>query len=150
MTAGTDSQWKAVCSALSREDLAKDERFSTASNRSKNFTEWYASFDEMLGAFTTEEALQKCQAADVPAVRVLDPSEVAHDIHVKEVESVAEIEHPIVGKMRVPRQGATFNNTTEHNPRPAPAYCQDTTELLTEIGYSTDEIEKMKSTGTIS
>ena len=150
VTAGTDSQWKAVCSALSREDLAKDERFSTASNRSKNFTEWYASFDEMLGAFTTEEALQKCQAADVPAVRVLDPSEVAHDIHVKEVESVAEIEHPIVGKMRVPRQGATFNNTTEHNPRPAPAYCQDTTELLTEIGYSTDEIEKMKSTGTIS
>ena len=85
VTAGTDSQWKAVCSALSREDLAKDERFTTASNRSKHFTEWYASFDEMLGAFTTEEALQKCQAADVPAVSVLDPSEVAHDIHVKEV-----------------------------------------------------------------
>ena len=52
----------------------------------------------MLSAFTTVEALQKCQAADVPAVRVLDPSEVAHDIHVKEVGSIAEIEHPIVGK----------------------------------------------------
>tara|TARA_B100000700_G_scaffold254072_2_gene286175 strand:- start:2529 stop:3707 length:1179 start_codon:yes stop_codon:yes gene_type:complete len=150
VTAGTDSQWKAVCSALSREDLAKDERFTTASNRSKHFTEWYASFDEMLGAFTTEEALQKCQAADVPAVSVLDPSEVAHDIHVKEVEAVAEIEHPIVGKMRVPRQGAIFNNTTEHKPRHAPAYCQDTIELLTEIGYSTDAIEKLKLSGTIS
>ncbi|MEC8392182.1 MAG: CoA transferase, partial [Actinomycetota bacterium] len=150
VTAGTDSQWKAVCSALSRDDLANDERFSTAANRSKHFTEWYASFDEMLSAFTTLEALQKCQAADVPAVRVLDPSEVAHDIHVKEVGSIAEIDHPIVGKLRVPRQGAIFNNATEYNPRYAPAYCQDTTELLTEIGYSTDEIEKMKSTGSIS
>ena len=150
VTAGTDSQWKAVCSALSRDDLANDERFSTAANRSKHFTEWYASFDEMLSAFTTLEALQKCQAADVPAVRVLDPSEVAHDIHVKEVGSIAEIDHPVVGKLRVPRQGAIFNNATEYNPRYAPAYCQDTTELLTEIGYSTDEIEKMKSTGSIS
>ena len=104
----------------------------------------------MLSTFTTLEALQKCQAADVPAVRVLDPSEVAHDIHVKEVGSIAEVDHPIVGKLRVPRQGAIFNNATEHNPRYAPAYCQDTTELLTEIGYSTDEIEKMKSTGSIS
>ena len=104
----------------------------------------------MLGAFTTIEALQKCQDADVPAVRVLDPSEVAHDDHVKEVESVAEIEHPIVGKMRVPRQGAIFNKETKHNPRPAPAYCQNTIELLTEIGYSNDTIEKLKSTGAIS
>lgn len=150
VTAGTDSQWKAVCSALSRDDLANDERFSSAANRSKHFTEWYASFDEMLSAFTTAEALQKCQAADVPAVRVLDPSEVAHDIHVKEVGSIAEIEHPIVGRMRVPRQGAIFNNSSEYNPRPAPSYCQDTTELLTEIGYSNDTIEKLKSSGTIS
>ena len=150
VTAGTDSQWKAVCSALSRDDLAEDERFSSASSRSKHFIEWYESFDEMLSAFTTVEALKKCQDADVPAVRVLDPSEVAHDIHVKEVKSVAEVEHPIVGKMRVPQQGAVFNNSTNHTPKPAPGYCQDTTELLTEIGYSIDAIEKLRSTGTIS
>ena len=52
--------------------------------------------------------------------------------------------------MRVPRQGAIFNNSSEYNPRPAPSYCQDTTELLTEIGYSNDTIEKLKSSGTIS
>ena len=150
VTAGTDSQWEAVCSALSREDLAEDERFSSAANRSKHFTEWYESFDEMLGAFTTEEALKKCQEADVPAVKVLDPSEVAHDTHVKEVGSVAEVEHPIIGKMRIPRQGAVFNNSTKHSPRPAPAYCQDTTDLLIELGYSTDVIAKLRSTGTVS
>ena len=150
VTAGTDSQWEAVCSALSREDLAKDERFSSAANRSKHFTEWYESFDEMLAAFTTEEALKKCQDADVPAVKVLDPSEVAHDTHVKEVGSVTEVEHPIIGKMRVPRQGAVFNNSTKHSPRPAPAYCQDTTDLLIELGYSTDVIAKLRSTGTVS
>ena len=150
VTAGTDSQWEAVCSALSREDLAEDERFSSAANRSKHFTEWYESFDEMLAAFTTEEALKKCQEADVPAVKVLDPSEVAHDTHVKEVGSVAEVEHPIIGKMRIPRQGAVFNNSTNYSPRPAPAYCQDTTDLLIELGYSIDVIEKLRSTGTVS
>ena len=150
VTAGTDSQWEAVCKALERMDLATDERFSSASNRSKNFTAWYGAFDEMLGAFTTKEALDKCQIADVPAVSVLDPSDVANDPHVVDIGSIREKEHPVVGRLRVPRQGATFNGDPEHESTPAPTYCEHTDELLSEIGYTSEEIIGLRDSGTIS
>ncbi len=150
VTAGTDSQWDAVCTALDRIDLATDERFSSASNRSKNFTDWYQAFDEMLSDFTTEEAVEKCQLADVPAVRVLDPAEVAYDPHVVAVDSVQVKEHPVIGRIRVPRQGATFNGGSEQEPSPAPTYCEHTDELLSEIGFTAEEIAELRDSGTIS
>ncbi|MEE2683425.1 MAG: CoA transferase [Actinomycetota bacterium] len=150
VTAGTDSQWTAVCEALGRPDLATDQRFSTAGNRSKNFTEWYESFDEMLSAFTTEDALEKCQHADIPAVSVLDPSEVAEDQHVIATGSVQEKTHPIIGRLRVPRQGATFNGDKSHEPSPAPSYCEHTDELLAEIGYSVQEINDLRESGAVA
>ena len=150
VTAGTDSQWEAVCSALDRIDLATDERFSSASNRSKNFTDWYQAFDEMLSAFSTEEAVEKCQLADVPAVRVLDPAEVADDPHVVAVDSVQVKEHPVIGQIRVPRQGATFNGDIGQEPSPAPTYCEHTDELLYGIGFTLEEITKLRDSGTIS
>ena len=150
VTAGTDAQWKAVCSALNRNDLANDERFSSANNRSKNFTAWYEEFDEMLSAFPTKEALEKCQAADIPAVSVLDPADVAYDEHVVATGSVQEKLHPVIGRIRTARQGATFNGEVEYEPSPAPTYCEHTNELLKEIGFTLEQINDLRSVGVIS
>ncbi|MBU98705.1 MAG: carnitine dehydratase [Acidimicrobiaceae bacterium] len=150
VTAGTDAQWKAVCSALNRNDLANDERFSSANNRSKNFTAWYEEFDEMLSAFPTKEALEKCQAADIPAVSVLDPADVAYDEHVVATGSVQEKLHPVIGRIRTARQGATFNGEVEYEPSPAPTYCEHTDELLKEIGFTLEQINDLRSAGVIS
>ena len=104
----------------------------------------------MLSAFSTEEAVEKCQLADVPAVRVLDPAEVADDPHVVAVDSVQVKEHPVIGQIRVPRQGATFNGDIGQEPSPAPTYCEHTDELLYGIGFTLEEITKLRDSGTIS
>lgn len=149
VTAGTDKQWHAVCGALDRVDLAQDERFSSAANRSKNFTQWYGAFGEMVSAFTSEDVLSRCQRSDVPAVPVLDPSEVSGDLHVVERGALQEIVHPRVGKMRVPRQGASFMGEESVSPSPAPAYGEHTDELLSELGYDSEEIHRLRDSNTV-
>ena len=149
VTAGTDKQWHAVCEALDRLDLGEDERFSSAANRSKNFTQWYGAFGEMVNVFTSEDVLSRCQRADVPAVPVLDPSEVSGDLHVVERGALQEIVHPRVGKMRVPRQGASFMGEKSVSPSPAPAYGEHTDELLSELGYDSEEIHRLRDSNTV-
>lgn len=149
VTAGTDKQWDAVCVVLNRPDLAGDDRFSTASNRSKNFTDWYEAFAQMVLAYTSEEVLKRCLEADVPAVPVLDPSEVSDDSHVIAREAVMEVTHPIIGKMRVPRQGASFSSEIEVEPSPAPAYAEHTDQILSEAGFGSEEISGLRNSNTV-
>ena len=149
VTAGTDKQWRAVCEALDRFDLVEDSRFSTAANRSKNFTDWYTAFAQMVLAFTSEEVLSRCLDADVPAVPVLDPSQVSDDPHVIAREAIVETEHPTIGRMRVPRQGATFSDEKKVSPSPAPAYGEHTEEILSELGFGSKEISSFRNSNVV-
>lgn len=149
VTAGNDAQWEAVCNALDRPELAVDERLATAAARGQNFPFWYEMFEEICAAFPSEELLRRCQEADVPAVAVLDPTEVVDDEQVQAREAIQVVEHPVVGRMRVPRQGARFSDDGEAAPTPAPTHGQHTDQILGSLGYTAEEISDLRSSGTV-
>lgn len=149
VTAGTDGQWAALCNALDRPDLAVDDRFATAAGRNANMGAWYEAFDEMVGRFGVDEVLRRLVAADVPAVPVLAPDEVADNEQVRARDSVRVVDHPVVGPMRSPRPGARFEGDGDGEPRPAPAYAQHTDELLAELGYDDNAVAALHDDGTV-
>ncbi len=149
VTAGTDGQWVSLCNALDRPELAVDERFATASGRNANMPAWYEAFDEMVAQFSTGEVLERLVAADVPAVPVLSPSEVASNEQVVARDAVRVVEHPVVGPMRSARPGARFEGDGEASPRPAPRYAEHTDQLLSELGFDASAIEGLRSRGTV-
>ncbi|MEM7286194.1 MAG: CoA transferase [Actinomycetota bacterium] len=149
VTAGTDAQWQSVTAALDRPELATDERFATGADRNANMPAWYEAFDEMCGAFSTEELLRRCHGADVPAVAVLSPDEVVGDEQVVARGAVRESDHPVVGRIRSPRQGARFEADGEGSPGPAPTWGQDTDAILAELGHDADAIAGMRSAGNV-
>ncbi len=131
VTQGTDTQWQAFCRALDRPELASDERFATAQARGADFEGWYDTIDEVMATFTTDDALERLIAADVPAIRVAAPAEVAGDPQVIHRGSIAEIDHPVVGRMRMPQQAARFVDVTTLSP--APTHGEHTDEILAEL-----------------
>lgn len=146
VTAGTDAQWQAVCLALDRPELAADERFATAAARNADFSAWYGAFGDMCRAFPSDEVLRRCLAADVPAVPVLAPDEVVANDQIVARGAVMEVDHPVVGRMRVPRQGAHFGSDGDPLPlSPAPTHGQHTDELLAELGYEQSDIDQLRS-----
>ena len=50
----------------------------------------------------------------------------------------------------VTAKGATFNGDIGQEPSPAPTYCEHTDELLYGIGFTLEEITKLRDSGTIS
>lgn len=150
VTAGNDTQWQSVCEALERPDLATDERFANATARGGNFAVWYQAFGQMCSAFSTEELLRRCQEADVPAVAALDPADVINDSQVVARDAIREVEHPVAGRIRMPRQGARFDADGEADPSPAPSHGQHTDDILGELGHGADAIATMRSDGAVS
>ncbi len=150
VTAGNDQQWRAACEACDRPDLADDERLATAAGRGRNMEHWYDSFEAMLRPFTTAELLDRMAAADVPAVAVLRPDQVVDDPQVRARDAVEEVDHPIVGRMRVPRPGARFAADGEVRPAPAPAYAAGTDEILAELGYDAEQVAALRASGAVA
>ena len=68
----SDKEWQAVCSALDREDLIDDERFSTALARRKNAELRREVIAAEVSKRATGELLEKLDAADVPCAPLLD------------------------------------------------------------------------------
>jgi len=144
VTAGNDKQWQGVCDALDRPDLAADDRYASAASRGANFKDWYGAFGEMCRAFPTDELLARCQAADIPAVAALDPADVMNDQQVVARGAVREVDHPVIGRIRMPRQGATFASSGEPELGPAPLHAQHTDEILGELGYDDEVIARLR------
>ncbi len=135
--------WRNLCRALGREDLiplqydpAKQEYLRaqlTAIFLTRTRDEWFA----LLGP------------ADVGVGKVLRLDEVFTDPHALSRGMILELDHPKFGKVKQIGFGIKFSETppsVRRLPKPPGA---DTEEILSEAGYSRDEIESFRRRGVI-
>eukprot|EP00041_Stephanoeca_diplocostata_P034287 m.1157358 g.1157358 ORF g.1157358 m.1157358 type:complete len:109 (+) comp24495_c0_seq19:40-366(+) len=59
-------EWKGLCLALNKPEWMEDERFNTQQKRSLNRSARYEVTEEVLKTLTTEEAIARLDANDVP------------------------------------------------------------------------------------
>ena len=62
---------------------------------------------------------------------------------------VIELEHPIAGKIKVTGLPVKLQETPGSIRLPPPTLGQHTQEILTQLGYSTAEIDHLKARGVI-
>jgi crotonobetainyl-CoA:carnitine CoA-transferase CaiB-like acyl-CoA transferase len=146
-----DSEWRALCSALGKSALAEDARFVRREGRDAHDI----TLISILGsAFATKKAAQwekELRAKGIAAVEAgaLGPGEFfLTDPGVKENGMIVRTEHPKLGVFY--RQGppSFFSATPSVAEGPRPLG-EDNEAILTELGYSAGEIEKLRSAGVI-
>jgi crotonobetainyl-CoA:carnitine CoA-transferase CaiB-like acyl-CoA transferase len=146
VTAGalSDDEWAGMCRALNREDLSDDPRFKTARDRAINAVERREIITAEFEKWTAEEILGRLLANDVPSAPVLSRLELLTDPQVKESHILEEHESKDFGKVRQPRPAAFFDVTPSGIRKLAPTLGADNEPILNELGYSADDIEKLK------
>jgi crotonobetainyl-CoA:carnitine CoA-transferase CaiB-like acyl-CoA transferase len=146
ITAGalSDDEWAGMCRALNREDLINDPRFQTARDRAINAVERREIITAEFEKWTAEEILGRLLANDVPSAPVLSRFELLTDPQVRESHILEEHESKEFGKVRQPRPAAFFDVTPSRILKLAPTLCADNEPILNELGYSADDIEKLK------
>ncbi len=138
---GTD--WTRFCRAIDRPELEKDPKFDTLKKRSEeNPGELISMLDQIFLAKTRDKWLDLFREYDLFVGPVHRPTELEDDPQVRE-NYLDEINHPSLGKVKVPGFPAHFSEARAGTRKAAPGLGEDTEEVLRTFGgYSEQEIEQ--------
>jgi crotonobetainyl-CoA:carnitine CoA-transferase CaiB-like acyl-CoA transferase len=93
---------------------------------------------------TTAEWLDLLRAHDIWCAPVNSLAETFDDVAVKHIHAVLEFEHPRAGRVRVLKHPVRYSSGEATVRRPPPEVGEHTGEVLTELGYTTDQISAMR------
>ena len=145
-----DKQYTNLCKALGREDLAADERFNSIAPRLANTDEMIKLIDAELANWNWREALDKLHDFVVPFAQVYDLEDFMNDPQVQHNRTVFDAEDPKGGTMRYVRHPGVYEKTPATLRRHPPRYGEHTNEILGDAGFTTEEIELLRSTQVIA
>jgi crotonobetainyl-CoA:carnitine CoA-transferase CaiB-like acyl-CoA transferase len=151
ITAGavSDAEWQGMCRALERPDLIADERFSSVAARSKNVVERRAIMSAELAKWPSVEILRRLRSENVPCAPVLSRVEVLDDEQVV-INGIIEVhDEAVLGPVRQPRPAARFSITPAAVRRLAPYLGADNREIMTELGYSANDVDRLAAAGVL-
>ncbi|WP_400162034.1 CaiB/BaiF CoA transferase family protein [Brevibacillus sp. TJ4] len=142
--AGNQKLWEAFCrDVIEREELIADPRFVTNTDRKNNLDELETVIQEVLEQQDTDYWLARLDAAGVPSSPINRYDEALNDPQIRSREMVVEYEHPLAGKVQSLGIPAKMSRTPGQINRPAPLLGQHTEEVLKELAYTDEQIQKL-------
>lgn len=128
--AGNDKNWRDLCVALGRSELAEDERFITNDARTAAHNALREAILPTLVQKTTKQWMEIFEKAGVPCGPVNNIADVVEDEQVKSRNMIISIDYPGIGEIKSP--GSPLKSKTYHiDPHiPAPDLGADNESIL--------------------
>lgn len=101
LAVGNDAQFAALCRAIGREDLAKDERYATNPARVANREDLIAELQGEFRKHSANEWIEIIQGAGVPCGLVNSLADVFSDEHVLSSGILRDVDHPSAGRLKM-------------------------------------------------
>jgi crotonobetainyl-CoA:carnitine CoA-transferase CaiB-like acyl-CoA transferase len=108
-----------------------------------------AALDPYFRARTTADWVELLRAHDIWCAPVNSMDETFEDVAVKHIAPVLEFDHPRAGRVRVLKHPVRYSSGEATVRRPPPDLGEHTDELLTELGFSADQVATMRAAGDV-
>ncbi|MEE8442616.1 MAG: CoA transferase [Dehalococcoidia bacterium] len=126
-----------------------DPKFATNPSRVEHREELRTILDQLFPSRTTDEWLEMLEAAGVPCGRINRVSDALELDVVHARDMVQEIDHPKAGRMRTLGIPVKLSDSPGEIQLPPPLLGEHTEEVLAGLGYSTDDIQRMRADGAV-
>jgi itaconate CoA-transferase len=143
-----EREWAVFCEkVLLQPNLAQDPRYASNSKRAAHRTEINARIAEVFATLTTEQVIERLDAAGIANARMNTPDEVWEHPQLQARDRWRQMGSP-VGSLATLLPPATM---PEFEPRidAVPALGEHTERILSELGYSSQDIVALRKAGVV-
>jgi succinate--hydroxymethylglutarate CoA-transferase len=156
VAAMNDRQFVRLCERMELSELPVLEKYRTNPARVKHRVELLAILQERLSSRSSAEWLDALDGSGLAYGPINKVGEVFADPQVLHREMVMQIQHPTAGAISLPGlpvkmcggAGGDASPSTRL-PTPPPLLGQHTREVLTELGYTADQVAALEAAGTV-
>ena len=141
--------WCAFFEAVGHPECIEEFSVQDPVSRARNIDKIYDRMREIALSRTTAEWEELLLSIDVPHAAFAALSQITEQPHLKAVGLFQELDHPSEGKLLQARPPAQFSASPTGVHRLAPQLGQHTREVLREVGYPEEEIDRLIDTKTV-
>jgi crotonobetainyl-CoA:carnitine CoA-transferase CaiB-like acyl-CoA transferase len=145
----SDKQWPRFCRAFDRLDLLEDKRLQTNNDRVADHERLIPDLEAMLATMPLEEAVHRCEEAEIPFSPVARPEDLFNDPQLNLGGSLLDTTFPGGQTTKMPKLPLSLGDHLWTLRQDPPLVGQHTLEVLAHLGYDSDEIRSLHERGIV-
>jgi crotonobetainyl-CoA:carnitine CoA-transferase CaiB-like acyl-CoA transferase len=149
IAANKQEQWENLVDELGLPELKTDPRFQERDTRKTNRFALTPLIEASLMEETTVHWVEVLNAKGIPSGEVLSLEEALTSEQARHRQVIRDIEAPEVGSIKIFNLTAKFSKTPAEITDPPPRLSEHTLGILAELGYSEEEIDRLKTEAVI-
>ena len=147
--ANADSIFKRMMRAIGRADLADDPQLARNDGRVARTGEIERVISDWVGEHDLDHVLAVLGKAEVPSGKIYDITDIAGDAHYRARDMIREFRLKDGKRLKLPGIVPKLSETPGETKWLGPELGEHTAEILSALGYSTEEQRELKSCGVI-
>lgn len=145
LVTSSDSTFNRLANAMNREDMLNDERYHTNAERLKRFDETNGIVADWIRTFDRNDLQKLLDKHGVPISPINSIKDIFEDEHYKARENIIEVEHPRLGKLKMPGVVPKFSQTPGSVRNIGPDLGEHSNEILKKVlNFNEEDIQKLK------
>ncbi|MGQ9695268.1 MAG: CaiB/BaiF CoA transferase family protein [Thermodesulfobacteriota bacterium] len=145
-----DEHWQRFCRAINRPDWATDPQYKTKRQRWKKKYLLQEEIEKITTQYTVKEVGEMLDRERVANSPILNIQQVVDDPHLKARAYFVEVEHPIIGRAKIPGVPFKLSKTPGTVSRPSPLVGEHNELILKKyLGMSPEDVQRLKEAGVL-
>ncbi len=142
--------WEAICDLIGKPEWKTDPDYAKPPARLPRLKHIFSTIEQWTMTKTKFEVMDICNQHDIPVGPILSMKEIAEDPGLRNTGTVVEVDHPGRGKYLTVGNPVKLSDSITEVER-SPLLGEHTDEILAkDLGYSTDEIAAIKTSGALT